>query len=139
MDRYNNEGYLDPTAFEALSIVEREEQAANAYRPLVYIASPYAGDTNYNISRACGYCRLAIRNGCIPFAPHLLYPQFMDDDDKQQRELGIRFALIWLGKCDELWVCGDTVSDGMSREIARAKRRSMPIRYFNSKCEEVQI
>jgi hypothetical protein len=25
----------------------------------------------------------------------------------------------------------------MAKEIAKAKRRGMPIRYFNSKCEEV--
>ena len=32
------------------------------------------------------------------------YPQFMEDEDWQERELGIQFALILLGKCDELWV-----------------------------------
>jgi hypothetical protein len=32
----------------------------------------------------------------------------MDDGDKEERELGLRFALILLGKCDELWVFGNT-------------------------------
>jgi hypothetical protein len=137
MDRYNSEGYPDPTAYEALTAVEKEEKAAKNYPPLVYIASPFAGDIEYNTSRAKGYCRFAVSKGCVPLAPHLLYPQFMDDEDKEQREQGIRFALILLSKCDELWVFGDKISVGMSREIAKAKRKSKIIRYFSSKCEEV--
>jgi len=137
MDRYNSEGYPDPTAYEALTAVEKEEKATKAYLPLVYIASPFAGDTERNISRARGYCRFAVSKGCIPLAPHLLYPQFMDDEDKEQREQGIRFALTLLAKCDELWVFGDKISVGMSREIAKAKRKGKTIRYFSSKCEEV--
>ena len=134
MDRRNSEGYQDPTAYEALTSVAKSE---NPYLPLVYIASPFAGDAERNIMKAQGYCRFAVSKGFIPLAPHLHYPQFMDDSDRSQRDLGIRFALILLGKCDQLWVLGDKVSDGMSREIAKAKKRGMPIKYFNSKCEEV--
>lgn len=134
MDRRNSEGYPDPTAFEALTAVAKSE---NPYLPLVYVASPFAGDMERNITKAQGYCRFAVSKGCIPLAPHLHYPQFMDDGDKGQRDLGIRFALILLGKCDELWVFGERISEGMAREIAKAKRRGMPIRYFNHKCEEV--
>ena len=134
MDRYNSEGYPDPTAYNALLAVEREKKA-KPYFPLVYIASPFAGDAERNTERARGYCRFAVSKGCIPLAPHLLYPQFMDDDDRGQRELGLRFALILLGKCDELWVFG-LPSEGMKREIAKARKRNMPIRYFNSKCVE---
>jgi hypothetical protein len=135
MDRYNSEGYPDPTAAEALANIARGEKV-KAYIKLAYIASPFAGDTERNTARARGYCRFAMSKGYIPFAPHLLYPQFMDDDDKQQREMGILFALILLDKCDELWVFGGCISVGMKREIVKAKKRGMPIRYFNSKCEE---
>ena len=105
--------------------------------PIAYIASPYSGNPERNTERARGYCRFAVSKGAIPFAPHLLYPQFMDDDDKEQRELGIRFALILLSKCDELWVFGDKISEGMSLEISKADKKGMPIRYFSSNCEEV--
>jgi len=137
MDRYNSEGYPDPTAYEALTSVEKDEKDAKAYLPLVYIASPFAGDTERNTERTRGFCRLAVSKGAIPLAPHLMYPQFMDDDDKEQRSQGLRFALILLVKCDELWVFGDRISEGMSREIAKAKKKRMPIRYFSSNCEEV--
>lgn len=136
INKINSEGYYDPTPYEALTNVIREEEIKKKYLPLVYIASPFAGDTERNMERARGYCRLAVSKGYIPLAPHLHYPQFMDDEDKKERELGIRFALILLGKCDELWVF-DKISQGMAQEIAKAKKRGMPIRYFNSKCEEV--
>ena len=134
MNWYNSEHYPDPTAAEALSNVAKLERA---YRPLVYIASPFAGDTEYNLSRARGYCRFAVSKGCIPIAPHLHFPQFLDDGDNEQRELGLFFALILLGKCEELWAFGERISEGMSREIAKAKKRGLPVRYFSSRCDEV--
>ena len=137
MDKYNSEGYPDPTAAEALSNLAKAEKAINSYRPLIYVASPFAGDTERNTERARGYCRFAVSKGCIPFAPHLLYPQFMDDGDLRQRELGLFFATVLLGKCDELWVFGERISDGISREIAKARKRGLPIRYWSSRCEEV--
>mgnify|MGYP001009851285 FL=1 len=134
MDYKNAEGYADPTAYEALTAVAKSEKP---YKPLVYIASPYAGDTETNVRRAQGYCRFAVTKNCIPIAPHLHYPQFMDDSDKEQRELGLFFALVLLGKCDELWIFGDCVSNGMSKEIKKAENRGIPIRRFRFKCEEV--
>ncbi|MEM5767718.1 MAG: DUF4406 domain-containing protein [Bacillota bacterium] len=137
MDKRNSEHYLDLTAGEALANVAREERAkANKYRPLVYICSPYAGEVEYNINRARGYCRLAVSKGYIPLAPHLHYPQFMDDDDREQRQLGLFFALVLLGKCDEMWVFGSRISEGMAREIDAAERRGILIRRFNDKGEE---
>ena len=126
MDWRNSEGYPDPTPYEALKAINHQEKAAK----IVYIASPFAGDTKKNTERARGYCRFAVSRGYMPLAPHLHYPQFMDDEDGQQRELGLHFALILLGKCDELWVFGRQVSSGMAKEIAAAKRRGMPIKYF---------
>ena len=39
-------------------------------------------------------------------------------------------------RCDELWVFGSRVSAGMAMEIENARRRRMPIKYFNDRCEE---
>jgi len=40
-------------------------------KKLVYIASPYAGDIEYNTRMAIKYCRYAAEHGVIPLAPHL--------------------------------------------------------------------
>jgi len=127
ISKFNAEGYYDPTPYEALK---------KKYMPLVYIASPFSGDVETNIERAKRYCRFAISKGCIPLAPHLHYPRFLDDGDIEERELGLHFALILLGKCEQLWVFGEA-SQGMADEIAKAERRKMPIKYFDTKCEEV--
>lgn len=133
ISKFNSEGYYDPTTYEALSKVEREEKTAR-YRPLVYICSPFSGDISGNIERAKKYSRYAVDSKAIPIAPHLLFPQFMDDD--AERELALFMDMVLLGKCEELWVFGETVTEGMSAEIAKAKRKNMKIRYFTEDCEE---
>jgi len=139
MDKYNSEGYPERVAAETLENVTREEKArANQSRLLIYVCSPFAGEVEYNISRARGYCRFVVSKGHIPLAPHLLFPQFIDDNDQKQRELGLSFALVLLSKCSAIWVFGSKVTDGMAREIKKAKKRGIPIRYFTDKCEEVQ-
>jgi dienelactone hydrolase len=129
----NAEHYPDPTAYKALVSAMK----GSGYRPLVYIASPFAGDTEINIRRARGYCRFAVQRGYIPIAPHLLFPQFMDDNDGEERELALFFGFVLLSKCKELWVIGSRVSAGMLREIRYAERRGIPIRRFDSRCREV--
>lgn len=49
VDKFNSEGYYDPTAYEAMSTVEKEERALRAFRPIVYICSPYAGEIEKNV------------------------------------------------------------------------------------------
>ena len=53
--------------------------------------------------RACGY---AAAQGAVPYAPHLLFTQFLDDNDPEQADAGIRMGLQMLRRCDELWLCG---------------------------------
>ena len=137
MDKYNHEGYPDPTAYEALSSIALAEKPKGPYRPIVYVASPFSGDTAGNTSKARAFCRFAVDHGCLPIAPHLHYPQFLDDENDEERKLGCLFAIVLLGKCDELWVFGDTISKGMAGEISRAKRRGMPIKYYNNDCEVI--
>lgn len=136
MDKYNAEGYYDPTAYEALSRIEREERKAN-YRPLVYICSPYSGNVDFNVTNARIYCKYAVDHKCIPIAPHLLFPQFMNDEEPTDRELAMFMNMVLLSKCEELWVFGNTISQGMGQEIAKAEKRRMKIRYFDYELKEV--
>lgn len=136
IDQYNAEGYHDPTAYAALSHVEKEEKKT-AQRPLVFICSPFAGDMEGNTERAREYSRFAVSKDCIPIAPHLLFPQFLEETDPVGRALGISFGLVLQSMCREMWVFGDTVSKGMAVEIEKAKERGIPIRYFTDRCVEV--
>lgn len=133
----NAEGYLDPTAYEAMTTVHDEERAARRFRPIVYICSPYAGDVDANVAAARRYSRFAVDSGYIPIAPHLLFPQFLNDNDPRERRLGLFFGDVLMGKCTALLVFGDRVSPGMEAEIERARCKGYPIRYFTDDCKEV--
>nr|DAE78833.1 MAG TPA: protein of unknown function DUF1937 [Caudoviricetes sp.] len=70
VDKFNSEGYYDPTAYEAMSTVEKEERALRAFRPIVYICSPYAGEIEKNVKAAQKYSRFAVEKGYIPISAH---------------------------------------------------------------------
>ena len=139
INKFNSEGYYDPTAFEAMTMIEKEERALRAFRPIVYICSPYSGDVEAHTASARHYCRFAVDSGCIPVAPHLLFPQFLNDGDPDERELGLFFGNVLMSKCSEVWVFGETPSPGMAAEIDRAKRKNQHIRYFTDGCKEVVL
>ncbi len=139
ISKYNSEGYHDPTTYGVLSKIEKEEKAAKkAYRPLVYICSPFAGDVENNINMARVYSRFAVRNACIPLAPHLLFSQFMDDSVPAERSIALFMGMVLLGKCEQVWVFGNTISKDMAAEIEKAEKKNMPIRYFTEELEEVK-
>lgn len=130
----NTEGYLDLTSYHALKKLQREQFG---YRPLVYICSPYSGDTEANVELTRQFCGFAVSAGKIPFAPHLHYPQFMDDTDPHERELAMAFNRVLLSKCEAMWVYTGHVSPGMCLEIGWARDLDLPIKYFDSDFQEV--
>ena len=137
ISKYNSEGYPDPTAHDALTAIEQEHRALHTFRPIVYICSPYAGDVQANTEAARRYSRFAVKTGYIPIAPHLLFPQFLNDSNPKERQLGLFFGNALMSKCSEVWVFGDRISAGMEAEIRRAKWKNYRLRYFTNTCEEV--
>jgi len=105
------------------------------FSKFVYVASPFAGDVEENVRKTKEYCKFVADEGMVPLAPHLHYPQFLDDDNPQEREIGLMFSLSLLSKCDELWVFG-RISKGVRGEIDTAERIGMPIRYFLDQTED---
>jgi hypothetical protein len=138
ISKLNAERYYDPTAYEALSAIEKEEKSLRAFRPIVYICSPYAGDVEKNVEAAQRYSRFAVDKGYIPIAPHLLFPQFLNDRNPKERQLGLFFGNALMSKCSEVWVFGNRISAGMQDEIKRARWKNYRLRYFTEYCEEVQ-
>ena len=119
-DYRNSEGYPDPTAGAALKF---------GYRPVVYICSRYRDDVETNVYNAQLYCRYAVEQGYIPIAPHLLLPQFMDEET--ERDLALFMGRVLMSKCSEVWVFGDERSEGMNAEIAYAVAKEKYIRFIN--------
>lgn len=130
----NGEGYLDPTAYAALCHVDDPDFVPTA---LVYICSPYRGDTAANIRLAREFCATAVDHGYAPLAPHLLLTQFMDDENPHQRHKAFGINKRLLRACNQLWVYQPRISLGMRQEITWARQLNKPIRYFNSDFQEV--
>ena len=110
---------------------------ADKYYPLVYVCSPFRGNIDENIINARKYSRFTFDKKNIPITPHLLYPQFINDNDLFERNIAIhKINYVLIGLCKEMWVFGDVITEGMEREILIAKKRKMRIRYFSKDLKE---
>ena len=95
-------------------------------RPLIFVCSPYRGDMEANTQNARRYCRLVMEQGGIPFAPHLLFTQFLDENKAAERRQGLWMGREMLKLCDELWAFGEP-TEGMRMEIEQAERLGIPV------------
>ena len=94
----------------------------------VFVCSPYRGDTTHNTLFARAYCARICEKGWVPYAPHLLFPQFLNDDNPQDRGIGIKCGIAMLELMDEVWVFGEP-TEGMRAEIKVAEDLGLPIVY----------
>ena len=104
----------------------------------IYVCSPYKPvslteadrewEMKENVKRAKLACRILVKLGYLPLAPHLYFTRFLEDGDEKEREEGIALGLRWLEISDELWVFGERISDGMNREISYARELGIPVR-----------
>ena len=62
-------------------------------KTITIIASPFRGNTPEerleNIAYARKACSHAVKRGETPFASHLLFPQFLDEDNSVERQMGM--------------------------------------------------
>ena len=106
----------------------------NKDHPVVYICSPFSGDHIAGTENAKRYSRYAVDAGAIPFAPHLLLPMYMKEDS--ERGQALYMDMVFLRRCDELWIFGENITSGMQAEIDQARKLGMKIRYFSENFKE---
>lgn len=121
INKYNCEGYADMTAYKAMKNIEAERKGLKAYKPMVYISAKRESLRKY--------CRFAVKMGCIPINPWLIYPQFLDE--KSDRDLILRFGDIIMDRCSEVWIFDTNFDKNMKEEIKRADRKEYAIRVFD--------
>lgn len=109
------------------------------YRPLAETEESRKVERESNLHRAKTACRILTTLGFMPLAPHLYFTTFLEDGVKRERENGIRLGLQWLEEADEVWVFGDTISEGMAVEIARAKELAKPVRNLPEPSRMVEL
>jgi hypothetical protein len=100
------------------------------------LASSEYGGKEENLVLARKYCKYVLSSGdfnCT--APHLLYPQFLDEGVKAERAFGLRLVLDLIeSRVDEVWVFvrNGRISDGMEKEIRCAIRHQKPRVYLDA-------
>lgn len=98
---------------------------------LIFVSSPYAPRGLWtkadNVELAKKLCQVVVLLGHIPIAPHLLYPQFLDDENPVERDIGMMASLTLIPLCDELWYYPDRgLSLGMKEELEKADAELIP-------------
>lgn len=93
----------------------------------VYVCAPLGGNVESNLKKVRAYTEYALRCGTAPVVPHF-YALCLDDNDPKDREIGLAAGLSLLWFCDELWLFGDTVTDGMSAELKFCKNLNIRVR-----------
>ena len=96
----------------------------------VYICAPLGDDVKENLEKVKRYTRYALICGTAPVVPHF-YALCLNDYDQKERDIGIAAGLGMLWFCDELWVCGDVVTEGMQTEINFCKNLNIRMKYVN--------
>lgn len=103
---------------------------------LIYICSRYRGDDKYsvefNIEAAQLMCRCVSEKSVIPIAPHLYFPQFLDDDKQEERDYALNIGKELIAQCRRMkvLVVDGIISEGMLEEIYEAQRLELPIDYL---------
>ena len=95
----------------------------------VYICSPLGGLVEENLRKVREYTRYALKCGTAPVVPHF-YALCLNDRDPKERKMGMDAgrSLLWL--CDECWVFGKMITEGMDAEIRLCKSLNIPVRYI---------
>lgn len=104
----------------------------------VFVCSPYRDDDHVQIAQnvvyALKFCRFVLEKGKVPFAAHLLYPLFLDDEEATGRMCGMECAITMLNACDEVWVFipreRPYLTEGMAAEVLEAARVNKPLKFF---------
>lgn len=79
-------------------------------------------------AREC--CRDSYTRGEHPFASHLFYPQFMNDNDPTERQAGINFGYDhWKDARSVVFYVDLGLSDGMIAALRRAIDKKLAIEF----------
>lgn len=82
----------------------------------VYVCAPLGGAVSKNLEAVRRYTKYALMCGTAPVVPHF-YALCLDDDIPKEREIGMAAGLSLLWFCDEMWIFGETITEGMHSEI----------------------
>ena len=96
----------------------------------VYIAHALSGAWDEGVKAAKEYAFRAATIGCMPIVPYALMDGLLDDTIEDERNLGMQLDIRQLINCDEIWLCGERISEGMEKEREIAALLHIPEKRF---------
>lgn len=117
--------------FRYMGLCQRDEMTNRHPRSAVrvFIISAFKARTEedriFNVNFARAVARTEYLNGFFPIVPHLLIPQYVNDNDPYERSWGIEAGHVLMESCDEVLVAivGGRISEGMKSDIEYATER----------------
>ncbi len=98
----------------------------------VYICSPIGKNIKENLRKVRRYTKYALMCGTTPIVPHF-FAECLDDNNPKEREIGLAAGLSLLWFCEEMWVFGNEITEGMANEIRFCENFKIPIRKIKEK------
>lgn len=97
-----------------------EVEVAGVKVTRVVVESPYAGDIDKNTKYAQAACKDCMKRGEIPFASHLFFPQFLDEQSPVERQLSIQAGFHYWREFDKIvFYIDNGISAGMKDALER--------------------
>lgn len=90
---------------------------------LLYVCSPYRGETRRNKEYARELTKAAVNNGFAPVTVHLYLTEVLDDNKPEERNRGMAAGQDILKQCSYI-LLGEKygISEGMKEEITLAEK-----------------
>ena len=98
---------------------------------IVFVCSPYSGEVDKNVIVSRQICQLAFDCNCHPFAPHLIYPDILDDSNDEDRKKGIDSGIAIMSLCSVIFQLDVELTRGMKEEILVANDRNIYVEKIN--------
>lgn len=71
--------------------------------------------------------------------PHLYFPAFLDENNPSERMTGIEMGLELMDSCDEVYVFGFNITEGMKFELDYAAKKKKPVRLYDDNFNAVNV
>lgn len=114
-------------------------QKGNKIMKKIFICSPFRGNIEENKKAAQFFAKVIIGTGRVPVAPHLYFPQFLDEENPNERMNGIEMGLELMDVCDEVYVLGFIITEGMKFELDHARAKHIPVRLYDEYMNAVNL
>ena len=111
---------------------------------VVYIAHPIGGDVQGNLAKIRKIVKSIYNNPkyatVVPLVPYYLDVLLLNDDVPAERQRGLNHGLALLTKnsfINEVWLCGNKISQGMKNEAFAAFSAGIKVCAFNGLYNEL--